>query len=104
MKLISGLHENLCDLAEPSALVADISSLNIIQHKIPAHLRYACRYWVHHFQHSDPNATHEDMNRILQFLKQNFLHWLEALSLIDEVSNGVLMIISLEEMLKVSSN
>jgi len=46
----------------------------------------------------------EDIKTIRQFLEQNLLHWLEGLSLIGEVSNGVHVIIALEEILSVSGN
>ncbi|RPB19124.1 hypothetical protein L211DRAFT_771959, partial [Terfezia boudieri ATCC MYA-4762] len=46
------------------------------------------------------NVPEEDLDRILRFLEQDFLHWLEALSLIREVSNGVLMVRALDETLR----
>jgi len=46
----------------------------------------------------------EDIKTIRQFLEHHFLHWLEGLSLIGEVSNGAHMIIVLEEILSVCYN
>ncbi|RPB19119.1 hypothetical protein L211DRAFT_744915, partial [Terfezia boudieri ATCC MYA-4762] len=89
MWILSELRQDLCDLREPGVSVDDIQE-NIIQQHIPAHIRYACRYWLSHFQLG--NANQKDLDRILRFLEQDFLHWLEALSLIRGVSNGVLMV------------
>jgi len=97
--LLAELQQDLCNLREPGISVGDIPE-PIIQRYIPAHIHYACRYWFHHFQLGNP--IQEDMDRILQFLEQDFLHWLEALSLIREVSNGVLIVVDLEITLRVS--
>jgi len=99
MMLLAELRQDLCNLREPGVSVGDIPE-RIIQQYIPAHIHYACRYWFHHFQLGNP--IQEDMDRILRFLEQDFLHWLEALSLIREVSNGVLIVADLEMTLKVS--
>jgi len=97
--LLAELRQDLCNLREPGVSVSDIPE-HIIQQYIPAHIHYACRYWFHHFQLGNP--IQEDMDRVLQFLEQDFLHWLEALSLSREVSNGVLMVKGLEVALEVS--
>ena len=64
------------------------------------HIRYACHYWIHHFQQG--NIEQDNINQILQFLNEHFLHWLEVLSLLGEVSEGIRIIISLEVTLIVS--
>jgi len=97
--LLAELRQDLCNLREPGVSVGDIAE-HIIQQYIPAHIHYACRYWFHHFQLGNP--IREDMDRILRFLEHDFLHWLEALSLIKEVSNGVLIVTDLEITLRVS--
>jgi len=97
--VLAELRQDLCNLREPGVSVGDIPE-HIIQRYIPAHIYYACRYWFHHFQLGNP--IQEDMDRILRFLAQDFLHWLEALSLIREVSNGVLIVADLEMTLRVS--
>jgi len=99
IKLLAELRQDLCNLREPGISVGDIPE-HIIQRYIPAHIHYACRYWFHHFQLGNP--IQEDMDRILEFLEQDFLHWLEALGLTREVSNGILIVADLEMMLRVS--
>ncbi|RPB26719.1 hypothetical protein L211DRAFT_781050, partial [Terfezia boudieri ATCC MYA-4762] len=89
------LRQDICGLREPGILVSEIS-VDIIQDAIEADIQYACRYWVYHFQQG--NSAREDNDRILQFLRQHLLHWLEVLCLLGQVSEGVLMIATLEKM------
>ena len=95
------LRQDICDLRDPGILITEISD-HVIQSAIEADLQYACRYWVYHFQQG--NSVREDTDRILQFLRQHLLHWLEVLSLVGRVSEGVLMIAGLEDMTDVSWN
>jgi len=101
MEHISQLQENICDLWGPGVLITEIPD-DTIQKSIPPHVQYACRYWLDHWRLG--NLVEEDIKTIRQFLEQHFLHWLEGLSLIREVSNGAHMIIALEEILSVSCN
>jgi len=103
MSHISQLQENICDLWGPGVLITEIPG-DMIQRSIPPHVRYACRYWLDHWRLGNPLAMREDIRTIRQFLEQHLLHWLEGLSLIGEVSNGVHMLIALEEILSVSCN
>jgi len=101
MEHISQLQENICGLWGPGVLITEIPN-HTIQRGIPPHAQYACRYWLDHWRLGNP--VEEDIKTIRQFLEQHFLHWLEGLSLIGEVSNGVHIIIALEEILSVSCN
>jgi len=103
MSHISQLQQNICGLWGPGVLITEIAN-DAIQQSIPPHVQYACRYWLDHWRLGNPLAIEEDIKTIQQFLEQHFLHWLEVLSLIGEVSNGVHMIIALEEILSVSCN
>jgi len=103
MEHIFQLRENICNLWGPGVLITEIPD-DTIQKSIPPHIQYACRYWLGHWRLGNPGAVEEDIKTIRQFLTQHFLHWLEGLSLIGEVSNGAHMIIALEEMLSVSCN
>jgi len=94
------LRQDICDIQDPGVLVTEISD-HVIQSAIEADLQYACRYWVHHFQQGN-SVSREDYDRILEFLRQHFLHWLEVLGLIGQVSEGVLMVLGLEKALEVS--
>jgi len=98
---ISQLQENICNLWGPGVLITEIPD-DTVEKSIPLHVQYACRYWLDHWRLGNP--LEEDIKTIWQFLEQHFLHWLEGLSLIGEVSNGVHIIIALEEILSVSCN
>jgi hypothetical protein len=72
-----------------------------------APIRYPCIYWASHFQevHKSSFSNQRDLTNdkeIHQFLQKYFLYWLEALSLIGKVSEGVIAIASLESSIQVS--
>jgi hypothetical protein len=68
--------------------------------------RYSCMYWVNHLRSCDPrkNGSNELRNggSIDTFLHQNYLHWLEALSLLKGVSEGIASMLELERLFEVS--
>ena len=58
-------------------------------------IRYSFLFWVDHLckvddQSLDHRKELSDDGAIFTFLREHFLHWLESLSLIHKVSNGVL--------------
>jgi hypothetical protein len=60
-------------------------------------LRYSCVFWYKHLCKGDSKSSdyeHElsDNGAILKFFNTHFLHWLEALSLIHQLSDGILII------------
>ncbi|KAJ5559388.1 hypothetical protein N7513_001787 [Penicillium frequentans] len=61
---------------------------------------YACVYWVDHLQESKCNGAPElsiyDKGHVDTFLQQKFLHWLEALSILGSVSDGIQVMQKLE--------
>jgi len=70
--------------------------------------RYSCIYWVDHLLSCDlsANAAHDLHNggSVHKFLLRSYLYWLEALSLIGELSAVILMMTSLQPRLDVSFN
>ena len=70
-----------------------------------ATVRYSCVYWVDHLCHSvSGTSTHQD--DVLQddkavhtFLKTKYLYWIEALSLLRAMPEGVIAIRQLEDLL-----
>lgn len=93
------LKRDVCNLQEPGVLAKDISDTQR-ESCLPPDLQYACRYWVQHLKKS--KARLEDNSKVHKYLRQNLLHWFEALSLIGETSEGVHAIILLESMVSVS--
>jgi hypothetical protein len=70
-----------------------------------APIQYACVYWVNHL--CEIKSSHDKVglynnSTINVFLRKHFLHWLEALSLIKGISDGVLVIAKLIGLLTVS--
>ncbi|KAG4432782.1 hypothetical protein IFR05_011734 [Cadophora sp. M221] len=68
-----------------------------------AAVRYSCLYWVDHLldcrSRKDIIKDLEDSGLVYSFLCQYFLYWLEALSLLKSLSEGVVMIQKLEDLL-----
>lgn len=74
-----------------------------------AAIRYSCAYWVDHLCSGisdNGNPTHQncldDSGPVSVFLHTHFLHWLEALSLLQKMPDNVISITKLENLLKVS--
>jgi len=93
-----GLKRNICHLPNPSCSIDDVDRWEIARY-IPGQLQYACKYWLGHVVHGQ--CSLED-GVIHSFLKQHFLHWLEALSIIGRFRDALTMMIELECVLVVS--
>ena len=69
---------------------------------------YSCIYWVDHLCDWDSSKSVkyrddiQDRGAVDKFLRQKYLYWLEALSLLRSVSEGVLSMEKLEGLLQVS--
>jgi hypothetical protein len=99
--------KNIYDLPHPSSELADI----MIPTPDPLEgLRYSCVYWVQHVRQvyseldlyqsikeiqEDAFDLH-DNGQVHMFLQKHFVYWLEALSLIGEISRCILMINEVE--------
>lgn len=94
------LKRNICNLRTPGAAPNETES------KLPAHMQYACLYWFDHFNQSDhvwqKNIDLFDHDQVYQFFQENFLNWLEAMSLMGKISEGAAIITRFESMLEVS--
>jgi hypothetical protein len=89
---------NICNLSSYGTEKGDINSQTVDQH-LSADLQYSCRYWAHHLQQSRCGISEFP---VLLFLKTNFLHWLEALSLMGVLSEAVEMMDMLQAVVMVS--
>ncbi|PVH69239.1 hypothetical protein DL98DRAFT_661794 [Cadophora sp. DSE1049] len=67
-----------------------------------APVRYSCLYWVDHLldcqTKEDTIKDLEDSGPVYSFLRQYFIYWLEALSLMKSVSDSVVMIQKLDHL------
>lgn len=84
-----GYHVNQIQRYNPDPLIA---------------VRYSCVYWINHLcdgniGHNMKDALHEG-GLVDMFLRHHFLHWLEALSLLHCMSEGVLAIARLRDLLE----
>nr|XP_036579366.1 vegetative incompatibility protein het-e-1 [Colletotrichum truncatum]KAF6786913.1 vegetative incompatibility protein het-e-1 [Colletotrichum truncatum] len=77
-----GLRRDICGIKSTGKAKDEIDE-RVIESRIPADLKYACCYWIHHLQHSGPMD-----NAVSIFLTEHFLHWIEALSLLGRLSDG----------------
>jgi hypothetical protein len=95
----AGLRENLCDLKYPGQPRREIDTTMINERISPA-FQYACRYWVHHVQHSMVQIHDDDEVHV--FLRKHFLHWLEALSLTNRIAEVIGHVGLLQSLVSVS--
>jgi len=95
------LKQYICVQEAPGALLADVESSRVEQ-CLPSEIQYACLYWIQHLQKS--GAQLSDNDQVHQFLQEHLLHWLEALSWMQKISEGIHAIISLESIALVSQH
>ena len=93
-----GLRENICNLKYPGQQRCEIDQV-IIENRLSPEIQYACRYWVHHAQNW--NSPVRDDDAVHLFLQKHFRHWLEALSLMDAVTEAIMMLEMLENFVSV---
>ncbi|KAH6889960.1 hypothetical protein B0T10DRAFT_365361, partial [Thelonectria olida] len=89
------LKKDICSLHMPGRTRTDISQ-KTIDSCLPPEVQYACLYWVYHLKGS--KGMVQDGDQAHQFLKCHFLHWLEALSLINRISESIGLIDELQSM------
>ena len=95
------LKKDICNLHLPGALANEVDEYQIEQF-IPEELQYACSYWVQHLQESKSPLL--DNGDVHLFLRKHLLFWLEALSLLKKINEGIIALISLENLVKVNNS
>lgn len=83
------LKRDVCGLKDPGMLRSEVDQQTINANLSPA-VQYACQYWVHHLKESKHGVQDDDF--VHTFLTSHLLSWLEALSLLERLSDGVLFI------------
>ncbi|MCJ1469558.1 hypothetical protein MMC07_008192 [Pseudocyphellaria aurata] len=73
-----GLEKDICRLQRPNALPPKVT-----EQKLLRPMEYACRYWVEHLCQADKPLCYN--TKVLDFLQNRFIYWLEALSLMNTV-------------------
>jgi hypothetical protein len=93
------LKGNLCSLQEPRTPRTEVDN-RVIDERLPAHVQYACRYWVHHLEQSKGHIR--DGDQVHLFLQKHLLHWLEAMSLMQKTSEMIALFGILQSLASVS--
>lgn len=82
---------NICRLESSHVANKDIPDLaDRIDHYIPAHLSYSCRFWVNHLDCTAGNAASdpEVLKDIEVVLTNNLLFWFEVMSLLGAIARA----------------
>jgi hypothetical protein len=95
----STLKQDMCGMRAPGTFAADMRKDRVAQ-CIKPELEYACVYWIQHLVKGS-TQLHDD-DRVHSFLKEHFLHWLEALGWLGKVSDGIPAIMLLDSSVTVS--
>ncbi|ODM21879.1 hypothetical protein SI65_02723 [Aspergillus cristatus] len=91
------LRKNICNLPSEGTQRNEIDR-DSIHCKIPPELRYACWYWVQHLLQSQEPVT--ELIGAFSFLKEHFLHWLEAMGILGYMSEVIVTIRRLESLIQ----
>lgn len=89
----TSLKQDICGLSAPGVLATDVEGSRVDE-RLPPEVQYACLYWVRHLERSGAQLFDDD--QVHQFLQVHLLYWLEALSWMQKVSEGIVAIASLE--------
>ncbi len=85
------LRKDMCNLTMPGVF---LDQLGVSNRDFLPYIRYAYAYWVYRPSQTGYLPQHKtgpcDDGEVHKFLKNNFLHWLEALSILDMMPNGSL--------------
>jgi len=95
--LESCLKKNICNLKWPGIARNEVDAR--VEAFLPAHIQYACRYWVSHLEQS--NERIRDRDQVHEFLKHHFLHWLEVLCLMGKISDVIATVTTLQTLIEV---
>jgi hypothetical protein len=82
------LREDICDIRNPGLTNADVPDLPArMARSVPEAVRYACVSWPIHLLACD-SVSGTVSAALLDFCTKHLLHWLEVLSLLEELSSA----------------
>ncbi|KAJ5992193.1 NACHT and WD40 domain protein [Penicillium sp. IBT 35674x] len=100
LRICGTLRKNMCQLSHDMQRAA-IDRQTIDRH-LPLELQYSCRYLAHHLiQSKDPIAM---MSDLFSFLREHFLNWMEAMSILGWASETISAINSLHSVINGERN
>ena len=94
-----GLRQDLCSLVKPGTRRDTIRD-GLVRQTLPPEFAYAIRYWAFHLEQSQQRIKDGDSTHL--FLRNHFLHWLEAMTLLGHIFESVAVIDSLSHIVDVS--
>jgi hypothetical protein len=90
------LEFNICELKTSHVIHDDIPDLKMLVHQnISVHLQYACRFWTDHIHKCDFDV--QIAQKVERFMTNQFLYWLEVMSLLrktNRVTQGLRSVIA----------
>jgi hypothetical protein len=79
------LRKDICEVGDPSPFNTEVTDLNQrLDCYVPPQLRYACRFWHVHLELAGTVSVGV-ASHLMDFCEKHLLHWLELLSLLDEL-------------------
>ena len=102
-KAMDDLKQDICAVNDPTKFNSEIVDLDerLNQH-LPEHLRYACRSW--HLHLIDITESNNVYNQAKGFLFTRLLHWIETMSLLDDIDGVYLALEYTKTWLQVRSD
>jgi hypothetical protein len=94
------LKRNICNLPSFGTQRIEIDPHSINQYLL-LELQYSCCHWAQHLAKSKDPVT--KMDEVFLFLQEHFLHWVEAMSILGNISEVVGIINTLQSVIQVSS-
>lgn len=100
--MIKALRRNMYNLSFPGFPLDQVSRPDPDPSSVA---RYQCFFWVEHLQECGFEASEdlEEGGLVDEFLKQKYLNWVEAISLLGGMSEGIAAMVKLDCLLKVRS-
>jgi hypothetical protein len=97
------LRFNICDLQTSYVYNRNVEDLSArVRQNIPQHLSYACRYFAEHL--CNQNLVADVFALVSSLLKEKLFFWFEAMSLLNEISQAVAELLTLQIWIKVCIN
>jgi hypothetical protein len=98
----STLRRDMCSLQKPGVRIQE--AISRVRNSCLWQMAYACEYWVEHVQAGGHACSDmlADGGKVHSFFQKHLLHWLEAMSLLEKVSEAILALQKLEAALNVS--
>ncbi|KIJ63807.1 hypothetical protein HYDPIDRAFT_29157 [Hydnomerulius pinastri MD-312] len=93
--MVKSLKRDMCGIGDPSKLNSEVEGLQERRQAVfDEALLYACRYWLLHLtQLPSAGGVYELLlNAMRDFCSTALLHWIEALSILNELENAIMML------------